>query len=230
MSIVAVTGANGAGKTAWAVRELRFRISRGYTVYANFPIKGAKLVTSWAHLIEIENAYVLLDEIVAVASSRDYSAMPTDAVLAMQTLRHRDVGLYWTAPNFGRADKIIREVTQRWVNLSPLISWPERGKIWPNTRLSLVSKGIPVTDGSDGQRLAHATYSLFRPKTVSNDYDTLASIEGFSADPFPSRCRDCGARINYGSHARGDCSHRHIVRDDLPPVPESVVENPFTRN
>lgn len=69
--------------------------------------------TSYQQLLEAKSMDVLMDEVTGIASSRDsMSGMPTQVANMLVQLRRRNVVLRWSAPAWGRADKIIREVSQ----------------------------------------------------------------------------------------------------------------------
>lgn len=68
---------------------------------------------SYQQLLEAKSMDVLMDEVTGIASSRDSaSGMPTQVANMLVQLRRRNVVLRWSAPAWGRADKIIREVSQ----------------------------------------------------------------------------------------------------------------------
>lgn len=67
----------------------------------------------YQQLLDLRNADCLMDEVTGIASSRDsMSGMPTQVANMLVQLRRRNVVLRWSAPAWGRADKIIREVSQ----------------------------------------------------------------------------------------------------------------------
>lgn len=69
--------------------------------------------TNYQQLLELRDADCVADEVTGIASSRDsMSGMPTQVANLLVQLRRRNVVLRWSAPSWGRADKIIREVTQ----------------------------------------------------------------------------------------------------------------------
>lgn len=68
--------------------------------------------TDFAQLIDAEHCDILMDEVNGVASSRESSRMDARVANVLVQLRRRDIVLRISAPNWARADKIIREVTQ----------------------------------------------------------------------------------------------------------------------
>lgn len=63
-------------------------------------------------LLHAEHVDVLMDEIVGIANSRDSRSLPSPVQNVLVQLRRRDVTLSWSAPNWARCEKILREVTQ----------------------------------------------------------------------------------------------------------------------
>lgn len=67
--------------------------------------------TDWWQLADWGDGDILMDEVSGVASSRDHHAMPSEVATLLQQLRKDDCVTRWTAPAWGRADTIIRSVT-----------------------------------------------------------------------------------------------------------------------
>lgn len=67
---------------------------------------------SYTQLLTFTDGDVLMDEVTGLASSRESQGMPPQVANLLVQLRRRNVTLSWTTPAWGRADKIIREVTQ----------------------------------------------------------------------------------------------------------------------
>lgn len=67
---------------------------------------------SYRQLLEWRDGDVFADEITGFASSREIKNMPPQVANYLVQLRRRNVVLRWTTPSWGRADTIIREVTQ----------------------------------------------------------------------------------------------------------------------
>lgn len=67
---------------------------------------------SWTQLSDrLEDTTVFLDEMSSMFESRESSKMPTQLVTRFQQLRRSNSQIVWTAPNWGRADKVVRQVT-----------------------------------------------------------------------------------------------------------------------
>ncbi len=109
-------------------------VSRGKVRVVSKPLE------SWSQFLALEDADVLLDEVSALASSRDTMGLPLDVVIALQTLRHRDVTVTWTAPGWMRADVLLREVTADTYEVVPRSFRAVGGQAWANTYLSVVRR------------------------------------------------------------------------------------------
>lgn len=145
--ITAYVGANGSGKTALAVHErIRHAARTGRPLYSTVDVhwraergkyKGkfveSQPITGWSQLQQVEGADFLLDEVAALASSRETIGLPPELVNWLGSLRHHDVTCTWTAPSWNRADKVLREVTQVIVAMRPLVQFSHRGRLWPRT-------------------------------------------------------------------------------------------------
>lgn len=68
-------------------------------------------LTSWTQVLEAEHTDIAFDEVTGIAGSRESQGMPVAVQNILQQLRRRDVQLYWSAPNWARADSIIRGCT-----------------------------------------------------------------------------------------------------------------------
>lgn len=207
--ITGVTGLNGAGKTSFAVGVLAGFRRRGIKTAANIDVKGSTYVRNFDDLLKLRDCVLLVDEVTAVASSRQFATLSPEALLFFQTLRHANVGLIWTAPTFDRCDLALRGLTLHWYHLSSLVSTlPRPNGIWRNTHLALVRSGRP-TEGLDGPKMLAPWFSLYRPAANFTDYDSFADVDLFARGiRFPGRCPGCGSSIDYGR-----------VRASLRPVP-----------
>jgi hypothetical protein len=67
---------------------------------------------SFDQLIDAEDCDILMDEVVGIAGAREAGKLDARVQNVLVQLRRRNCVLRLTAPNWLRADKIIREVTQ----------------------------------------------------------------------------------------------------------------------
>ncbi|RNL65729.1 hypothetical protein EFK50_01385 [Nocardioides marmoriginsengisoli] len=108
--------------------------------------------TDWQQLLDAEHTDVLMDEVTGVASSRESMSMPGVVGNVLNQLRRSDLVVRWTAPNWRRADIIIRECTQAATFCRGFM--PKR------------------VEAEDGQELAWSQRRLFKWKTYdANDFD-----------------------------------------------------------
>jgi hypothetical protein len=69
-------------------------------------------LTEWRQVLDAEHCDILFDEVTGIAGARQSMGMPVAVQNILQQLRRRDVFLSWSAPNWARADSIIRGCTQ----------------------------------------------------------------------------------------------------------------------
>lgn len=119
--IRAYVGPNGGGKTACMVYDALPALLSGRRVLSTVRMMDPRtgktppnfvLFEDWDQLLEAKHTTVLMDEMVGIANSRSASSLDVRAQNKLMQLRRADVDLSWTAPNWARADKIVREVTQ----------------------------------------------------------------------------------------------------------------------
>lgn len=162
--IQAFIGPNGAGKTTAALLRARaFAARKGVKIYSNVSADGVELIEDYDQLSSLRHCVVILDEILAIAGSRESRSLPRKIQLWLTTLRHSDVILFWTSPTFERADVLLREVTTLIHFVSPIRSKQSPERLWLDTTHSLVvtrssSQGEP--DGGFGRLSLIATHRL----------------------------------------------------------------------
>lgn len=89
----------------------------------------------WQLLEHLEHAVLLLDEITGVAHSRDGASLPHNIMHLIQMMRKGDVRIIWTAPDWDRAEKLIREVTTLVTICQGDLPDRQAGGLWlPNRR------------------------------------------------------------------------------------------------
>lgn len=119
--IRAYVGPNGGGKTACMVFDALPALLSGRRILSTVRLIDPRtgrtpsnfvLFEDWDQLLEAKHTTVLMDEMVGIANSRSASSLDVRAQNKLMQLRRADVDLAWTAPNWARADKIVREVTQ----------------------------------------------------------------------------------------------------------------------
>jgi len=103
-------------------REALPALASGREVWSNFRIGSPHDPTDWLpgayslthpeQLLELRSCTVLLDEITSVFPARQAMSLPPDVQRVLNQFRKRDITIGWSAPNWLRADKMLREVTQ----------------------------------------------------------------------------------------------------------------------
>lgn len=174
-------GPNGSGKTISAVTDaIDWADKLDRDVYSVLPLewthkktgakRRSKMIEDLDQLRTLNECEILLDEVVSVLSARETAVIPPKLVLAINMFRHRDVGVYWTAPSWSRADILLREVTTDIAVFTPVYRKYDAGTRWPRTVWAKKS----IYDGTDnaGSRLPKQRVGL--PKLVR-----LKGLRGF---------------------------------------------------
>lgn len=196
--IHAVTGLNGAGKTSYAAGLLKRWEAKGIKTAANIGVSGAQVVHNFDDLLRLRDCVLLVDEVTAVASSRQFASLTPEALLFFQTLRHSNIGLIWTAPTYDRCDLSLRSLTLYWTHMMALIRTVPKGGIWANTHVAFSRSGRPM-EGQDGATMIAPLPGLYLPARHHAVYDSFADVDLFSrTQKFPSRCPGCGVSLDYG--------------------------------
>lgn len=165
-------------------------------------------LTSYQQMLDWRNGDVLLDEILGIANSRESNGMPVPIQNLLVQLRRRNVSLRWSAPAWGRADKIIREVSQGVTLMSA--SMPKRAKqsddgsprMWSERRLFVARTYDPVNmDEFEAHRAdtipAEVTSFYWGPRSLMfaayDTYDSVSSI-GWADLAAGGACISCGGK------------------------------------
>lgn len=196
--IHAVTGLNGAGKTSYAAGLLKKWEAKGIKTAANIGVSGATMVHNFDDLLKLRDCVLLIDEVTAVASSRQFASLTPEALLFFQTLRHSNIGLIWTAPTYDRCDLSLRSLTLYWTHMTALIRSIPKGGIWANTHVAFSRSGRPI-EGQDGATMLAPLPGFYLPAKHHAVYDSFADVDLFTrSQKFPNRCPSCGVGIDYG--------------------------------
>jgi hypothetical protein len=160
----------------------------------------------YAQLLSWRDGDVLMDEVTGVASSREVSSMPVQVANYLVQLRRRNVALRWSAPAWGRADKIIREVSQGVTLMSA--SMPKKApptpdgtpRLWSQRRMFCARTYDPsAVDEFEAHRADDA-----RPETTAfywgprssmfRAYDTLDAVTSLGWANEAGLCMACGGK------------------------------------
>lgn len=182
-------------------------------------------------LLDIEHADIYMDEIVTVASSRQSLGMDPRVLAKLLQLRKFDLFLFWTAPNWARADKAMREVTKAVVECRGYYSdrsQPEDGAmLWRPKRVFnfRIYDAVEFEDWTAGKR--EKTRSLFSLwfKGPGSDafkaYDTLGAVSMVASITPENTCTVCDGQV-----VRHRCACKKPRPQLTPPLPESVALMP----
>lgn len=199
-------------------------------------------LTGWEQLLEAEHCDVLLDEVTGVASSRSSHAMPSAVANLLVQLRRRDVVLRWTAPDWKRADVIIRECTQAVTYCRGYMPKAVQGedRMWRHRRLGLwkTFDAMEFDNFTEGKRESLDPLAVdwhWIPTSVgARSYDTFDAVATIGMVTDSGRCYVCD-----GTKPRPRCtcddrkgSRRGVGRgvpaergaDDVPVTPLEVVQ------
>ena len=128
---------------------------------------------------------IVLDEAGAMFSSRE-AGQNRAFQRACQQLRKYRARLLWTAPTFGRAEKILREVTLRAVLCTPIVQTYPDGDPWPSTRWILQKKfdvsRLDTSGTSINQNAKVRGFGWVMTRKWQNEFDSFASA-GLVLDP-----------------------------------------------
>jgi hypothetical protein len=204
--IAGFTGINGAGKTLLAAHSAICDIAAGRPVYSTVPISspwGDSIpLQSLRQLLELRDATVLLDEVAVIFSSRTTSSLPPEVVTFLQTVRHRGLTVRWTAPDWGRADILLRGVTQALVNVTPVMKVRD-GSLWPRPRLVMAG----VLDTSTGKidetptKILRRRFAVPRRLASWGAFDTHADTPHLGRVVESGNCPDCGGSRERPKHS-----------------------------
>lgn len=233
--IVGFTGVNGAGKTALAVDCAISDMLAGRPVYSTVPIRyvdpstgevyESAPVVSLRQLLTLRDCTVLLDDVAVIFSSRSTNSLPPAVVAFLDTLRHRNITVIWTAPSWMRCDNLLRGVTQAVVNVMPVrLPLTSSETPWPSPWL--VMAGVLDThsgklDAMPTKVLRRRVYRL-RGLTSIGAYDTMADTPMLGAARYGGRC-ECGGMHPTPKHTQ----ERHELLG-LPWYDDEVLESQIT--
>lgn len=120
--IRAFVGPNGSGKSLAAlICGVVPALRAGRPVLSNCTLRPEVIdcdpalyepLTTWKSLVEAQGRTIWLDEITACLPSRAFASVPAELQRVLNQLRKQDCDVLWTAPNWSRADVLVREVTQ----------------------------------------------------------------------------------------------------------------------
>ncbi|WP_300683677.1 zonular occludens toxin domain-containing protein [Nocardioides sp.] len=183
--ITAFVGMNGSGKTMSAVRAAR---RAGRRLVTNVPgVPDSRHFTNLSSLLSIgfEDSDVVFDEAGVLFSSRNRSN-DEKFLEVVQQLRKQRARLFWTAPAYARADKVLREVTQEVVRCTSWFPGTDPATPWPRARFIML-RGYDAADfdalgqSFDGRKLRVLGRELYRASKWYDQFETLGKVTGLDA-------------------------------------------------
>jgi hypothetical protein len=157
-------------------------------------------------LLDVTSCDVLLDEVGALFSSRESASMPFQIATLLQQCRKRDITITWTAPAWGRADKILRECSQLATVCHGFGSRRVEDRLWSQRRLiRAVSYHAADLDDFEiaktqsvqtSQRPKKQTSQWYRviKSDAARAYDTFEEIPPIGFASLGGTCVHCGGR------------------------------------
>lgn len=187
--------------------------------------------TSYTQLVTWTDGDILMDEITGIASSRESGSMPVQVSNYLVQLRRRNVSLSWSTPSWGRADKVIREVTQLVTLMTAAL--PKRSpatpdgqpRLWHQRRLFTARSYDPsAVDEFEAHRAMSEEISpdiiafYWGPgSTMFRAYDTLDAVTSLGWANDSGMCMTCAgkrtiARCSCPDHAGAAVSLRRVPK------------------
>lgn len=207
--IHAYVGANGSGKSLFAVHDSLPSLDSGRTVLSTVklldsetgePHKNYVRLHDWNQLLEAEHCDVIFDEVVGIAGAREHQGLPVQVANLLVQLRRRDITLRWTAPSWARADKIIREVTQAVSLCQGFFGKQADGQLWQQKRLFRIKTYDAISfdeftlDKTKKLRSLSSNWFRGSGSRAFASYDTLDKVERVGEILDSGRCAHCGGR------------------------------------
>lgn len=186
---------------------LRYRVKTGEVHAAAHPYYIP--FRDYAQLLDAVDCDILMDEVTGVASSREVASMPVQVANFLVQLRRRNLVLRWTAPSWGRADKIIREVSQAVTLMSARMPTPHRSvegeapRLWTDKRLFIAQTYDPtVMEEFEAHRADSIPREIWaaywRPNSVTDlAYDTFDAVTALGWANDAGLCMTCGGKRSH---------------------------------
>ncbi len=209
-------GLNGAGKSAAMVRDTIPSLRKGRRVLSTVPILDPSTgephplyipFTEWPQLIEARGVDVLMDEMTGIAGARQAMSMPVEVQAILDKLRKSDLVVRWSAPDWSRADSIMRDNTQAVTYCDGYLSKRTdrrssdgEARLWPPKRLFRLRTYDPreasdfTPSGLRRMRALAVEWWWGPGSMVFDTYDTSAPVNRVGMILDSGRCVHCGGR------------------------------------
>lgn len=149
-SISAYTGYNGSGKSlAVMIFEVAVAVRRNTPIYSTVPIAHPlyRPIKSWPEIYKMHDCLLVLDDVSAQFPSRGALSVPPQLIVKLNTLRHDNVRVVWTAPSWKRADSALREVTQEVTECRGMFPDSHERQSWTSPPRTLSGKKLKGAHG-----------------------------------------------------------------------------------
>ncbi len=166
-------------------------------------------LADWQQVLDAGDCDVLFDEVTGVASSRESMGLPAAVANLLVQLRRADVVLRWTAPDWSRADVIIRQCSQAVTHCQGHLPKQsgDADRLWRQRRLFRwkTYDATMFDDFTSGKREALSPWVNdwhWGPKSPAfGAYDTFDSVSVVGTVSESGTCYRCG-----GTRRRPACS------------------------
>lgn len=160
-----VTGRMGRGKSYFLALAASWAFRRSRSVFANFELAGASLLTSWSEIVSVpDRSLVLIDEVQLWWASGDHAA-PIEVREWVTQLRKKKITCLWASQDVS--------FVARWLRLLSFGIWECR-RLGRGHRYTLVD---PSQAGrSPSQQKSLARFHVRRKRRVMALYDTLGLV------------------------------------------------------
>jgi len=150
--IIGIVGYPVAGKSYLAAQMLLSRRFKGRRLFSNIPVEGANKVTL-TDLIQCaipHGSVVLLDEVQGIAPARStlhgvdmWASIPYEVYSYFAEGRKYGVDWLWTCQDGSRADKVLRELTQEWIECEKVLG-PLHRATWYGSMMTQTMQMRPI--------------------------------------------------------------------------------------
>lgn len=211
--IMAYVGPNGGGKSLAMIKDTLPSLAAGRPVLSTVRLLDADTgephpsyvpFTDWDQLLEWRDGDVLMDEMVGIAGARESQRLDVRVQNILVQLRRRNIVLRWSAPNWLRSDKIVREVTQAvtecrgfYADRKLVQPGADAVQLWAPKRLFSFRTydTVEFEEWTAGRRdkVPAAVSEWFKGagSRVFSSYDTLDAVERVTGADEGGRCTTC---------------------------------------
>lgn len=193
--------------------------------------------THYEQLLGWRDGDVLMDEVQGVASSREIASMPVQVANFLMQLRRRNIALRWSTPAWGRADKIIREVTQGVTLASAFLpARPRRSdgppRLWAERRVIVARTYDPTKldefEAHRADRIPTEGWAAYwRPGMLAEiGYDTYDAVTALGWANDAGLCMVCGGKRSHPACSCADHKGRRGGRGAVASSPAGAATTP----